>query len=66
MESGGNAIPIDVTMDELEADIQRRLNLIKESLAKMDAPVSSDTINPGNIPSTVFQDNIKLHNQCKT
>ena len=29
----------DATMDELEADIQRRLNLIKESLAKLDAPV---------------------------
>ena len=28
-------------MDELEADIQRRLNLIKESLAKLDAPSAS-------------------------
>ena len=33
-------LPADATMDELEADIQRRLNLIKESLAKLDAPVS--------------------------
>ena len=34
-------------MDELEADIQRRLNLIKESLAKIDAPVPADTIKSG-------------------
>ena len=33
-------ISADATMDELEADIQRRLNLIKESLAKLDAPLT--------------------------
>ena len=42
-----SAVPLDATMDELEADIQRRLNLIKESLAKIDAPVPADTIKSG-------------------
>ena len=32
---------VDATMDELEADIQRRLNLIKQSLAKLDAPLDN-------------------------
>ena len=31
----------DMTMDELEADIQRRLKLIKDSLAKLDTPARS-------------------------
>lgn len=37
----------DATMDELEADIQRRLNLIKESLAKLDAPLVETTEKKG-------------------
>ena len=36
-------------MDELEADIQRRLNLIKESLAKLDAPMPEVTTEQGRI-----------------
>ena len=34
-------------MDELEADIQRRLNLIKESLAKLDDPIPEITTKSG-------------------
>ena len=40
-------ISADATMDELEADIQRRLNLIKESLAKLDAPLSETSSKKG-------------------
>ena len=32
--------PAEMSMDELEADIQRRLKLIKETLANLDAPAS--------------------------
>ena len=38
---------VDATMDELEADIQRRLNLIKQSLAKLDAPLDDKTTKSG-------------------
>ena len=38
---------VDATMDELEADIQRRLNLIKQSLAKLDAPLDGKTTKSG-------------------
>ena len=40
-------ISADATMDELEADIQRRLNLIKESLAKLDAPLTETSSKKG-------------------
>ena len=49
---------VDATMDELEADIQRRLNLIKQSLAKLDAPLDDKTTKSG-IQITTFWHAIK-------
>ena len=49
----------DATMDELEADIQRRLNLIKESLAKLDAPLSETSTKKGKALNMVQLFNMK-------
>ena len=52
---------VDATMDELEADIQRRLNLIKQSLAKLDAPLDDKTTKSG-IQITTYWRAIKSNN----
>ena len=49
----------EMTMDELEADIQRRLKLIKDSLAKLDAPVPSAPAYNEPVPKQ--QGMIKMH-----